>query len=111
MAAPFVRLWVFIYTDVEVTTDNDLAMYSYAGIDCWLNFCNSNYLSESFGLVMRQADKKAAGCCFSISSSYMDLFNIIQLAWDIKWIIEGNVANHTDILRVKMFTEQFRGNC
>ena len=62
-----------------------------------LSFCNSNYLSESFGTF-----ESYFWVCYwdrLIKSSYviMDLCNIIQLASGIKWIIAGDEANNTDV--------------
>ena len=66
----FVLLMIFVKTDVEAMTDNDLAMYSYA--DIW--FANEIGWLEG-----------GMGSCFSINSGYMymDLCNITQLAFDI----------------------------
>ena len=33
----------------------------------------------------------------------MDLFKIVQLAWDTKWIIQDDDASNKDILQMKMF--------
>ena len=46
---------------------------------------------------MRHTDLMAVGSFFSIKSIFMimDLCNIIQLAWDTKWIIAGDEANNT----------------
>ena len=39
---------------------------------------------------------------------YIDFFNNVQPVWDTKWIIAGDEAHNTDILRVKMFAEHLK---
>ena len=34
--------------------------------------------------------------------------NIIQLAWDIKWVIAGDEANNNVVLWVKMFADHLK---
>ena len=39
---------------------------------------------------------------------YINFFNVIQPAWDTKWIIAGDEAHNMEILRVKMSAEHLR---
>ena len=59
---------------------------------------------------MGQTDQKGTGSFFSINRAtftwpYIVLLNIIQPAWDIKWVIAGDEAHNEEILLVKMFAE------
>ena len=40
----------------------------------------------------------------------MDFFNIIQLAWDIEWIIAGAEAHNNDIFTVENVSWAFKNN-
>ena len=65
------------------------------------------YLVESSFLANETDWSEVGGQLFQSKqyNMYMDVNNIIQLAWDNKWIIPGAEANVMDILRVKMFAE------
>ena len=41
---------------------------------------------------------------------YIDFFNIIQLAWDIEWIIAGDEAHNNDIFTGENVSWAFENN-